>query len=50
MAAHVTIILCMIIMKSSVMNIHDSLGINLIFTMVAGEHVYLINIVLRQIF
>ena len=34
-------------MKSSVMNIHDFGGCNLIFTMNTGKHVYIINVVQR---
>ena len=38
-----------LIMESSVMNIHDFAGSNLIFTMTTGKHVYLINVVHRLI-
>ena len=44
-----SILFLIIIMKSSVMNIHVFAGSNLIFTMITGEHVYLINVVHRLI-
>ena len=37
MSTEITIISCNLIMKSSVMNIHDYTGCNLIFTMVTGK-------------
>ena len=40
-----SIMLFFLIMKSSVMNIHDFAGSNLIFTMTTGKHVYLVNVV-----
>ena len=49
MTTDITIILFNITMKSSVMNIHDFAGSNLIFTMTTGQHVYLINVVHRLI-
>ena len=45
----ITIILFNLIMKSSVMNIHDFGGWNLVFTMTTGKHVYVINVVQRLI-
>ena len=49
MTTEVTIILFNLDMKSSVMNAHDFAGCNLIFTMITGKHVYLINVVHRLI-
>ena len=49
MTAEITIILFNLIMKSSVMNIHDFGGCNLIFTMTTGKHDYVINVIQRLI-
>ena len=42
MAADITAILCTLVMESSDMNIHDFVGNNLIFTIVTGNHFYII--------
>ena len=49
MTTEFTIILFNLIMKSSLMNIHNFAGCNLIFTLTTGKHVYFINVLYKLI-
>ena len=49
MTTKITIILFILIMKSSASNIHNFVGSNLKFTMTTGKHIFLINVVHRLI-
>ena len=42
MTTDITTIFQTLVMESSVMNIHDFVGCNLIFTITTGNHVYII--------